>query len=76
MGLEVVYGIGALLLAAAIGYALLRKSRNPRNDQIGDAAVREQYRHPETYKAENFRAGLKPNPDGSVPRTDGEPGLR
>lgn len=34
MGLEVVYGVGALLLGVAIGYALLRNSRNPRNDRI------------------------------------------
>lgn len=70
-----VYGIGALLLAAAIGYALLGNSRNSRNDRIGDAATREQYHHPETYQPAEFRAGLKPNPDGSVPKTDG-PGLR
>jgi hypothetical protein len=76
MGLEVMYGIGALLLGAAICYALLRNSRNPRNDRIGAAAAREQYRHPDTYEPEKFRAGLKPNPDGTVPKTDGEPGLR
>lgn len=76
MGLEAFYGIGTLVLGAVIAYVLLKNSRNPRNDRIGDAATREQYRHPETYEPEKFRAGLKPNPDGTAPRTDGKEGLR
>lgn len=59
MGVELVYGLGALLLAGAIAWAMASNThRNARNQRIGAAAVREQYRHPDSYDPEKFRRGL------------------
>jgi hypothetical protein len=60
-GPEIFYGIGAVILAAVIVWAILRnRTRNHANDPITDAATREEYRHPDGYDPEKFRAGLKP----------------
>ena len=61
MGLELFYGLGAVILGLAVAWALFaNKSRSARNQRIGDAATREQYRHPESYEPEQFRRGLTP----------------
>ncbi len=61
MGMELVYGLGALLLGGAIAWAMMaNKHRSARNERIGDAATREQYRHPDDYDPEKFRRGLIP----------------
>jgi hypothetical protein len=54
MAPEILYGIGAILLAIGIIYAVMRnKGRDRRNDRITDQATREIYRQdPETYSAE------------------------
>lgn len=52
MSWELFYPIGALLVLAALVYGALQyKSRNRANDRVTEKATREQYRHPETYKA-------------------------
>ncbi|MDZ4375041.1 MAG: hypothetical protein U1C74_26975 [Phenylobacterium sp.] len=61
---EVMYGVGALLLLAAIGYGMWRsKTRNRANDPITEAATREEYDHPDTYqkKEEAFRDHTRPS---------------
>jgi hypothetical protein len=61
MGLELIFGLGALVLGLAIAMGLIaNRKRNLRNKRIGDAATKEQYRHPESYNPEQFRRGLKP----------------
>jgi len=60
MGLELFYGLGAVVLGLAVAWAVFtNKGRSPRNERIGDAATKEQYRHPESYDPEKFRHGLK-----------------
>ena len=61
MAMELVYGLGTGILALAIVWAMIRFSRRNRaNDVIGDIAAREQYRDPEGYDPDKFRAHLKP----------------
>lgn len=56
-----ILAIGAIILGLVLAWAVFRnQSRNRANDRIGDAAAREQYRHPESYDPEKFRAGLGP----------------
>jgi hypothetical protein len=63
--------IGAVVLGLVLAYASLRnRSRSRKNDQIGQAATREEYRHPESYNPQKFRDGLENNPDGSIPRKE------
>lgn len=51
MGYELLYGIGAVLLALAFVYGIWRnKTRDKRKDAITEAAVKEQYEHPERYQ--------------------------
>jgi len=51
MGYELLYGIGAALLALAIVYGIWRnKTRDKRKDAITEAATKESYRHPERYQ--------------------------
>jgi hypothetical protein len=61
MGLELIFGLGALVLGLVIAGGLLaNRKRNLRNQRIGEAAAKEQYRHPSSYNPEKFRRGLKP----------------
>jgi hypothetical protein len=65
--------VGAIILGLVLAYSMVRnRARTPHNERIAEAATREQYRHPETYDPEQFRRGLRPNADGSLP--DGAPG--
>jgi hypothetical protein len=62
MGLELVFGLGALILGVVIAGGLIaNRNRNLRNRKIGEAAAKEQYRHPSSYDPEKFRRGLKPD---------------
>jgi hypothetical protein len=48
---EVLYGLGALLLMAVLVYGIVQsKRRNRANDPITEAATREEYDHPDTYR--------------------------
>ena len=61
MAMEIVYGIGGLILGLALAWALMRnQTRNRANDRIGDTAAREQYQHPNSYNPEKYRARLGP----------------
>ncbi|WP_293677503.1 hypothetical protein [uncultured Phenylobacterium sp.] len=45
---EIVYGLGALVLAGGIVWAILRnRARNRANDPLTEAATRADYDHPE-----------------------------
>ncbi|MCA6120315.1 hypothetical protein J6500_00125 [Bradyrhizobium sp. WSM 1704] len=49
MGLEIIYGIGALVLLTALIFAVLQHYfRNRRAVQVGDEVVRERYERNET----------------------------
>ena len=51
MSLELLYGVGALALLAVIVWGYVQyKSRNRANDPITEAATREEYDHPDTYR--------------------------
>jgi hypothetical protein len=61
IGPELFFGIGAIILAAVIAWAILRnRARNRGNDRLTEAATREEYRHPGSYDPKKFRQGLKP----------------
>jgi hypothetical protein len=63
--------IGAVILGVVLTYAIFRnRNRNPRNEQIGEAAAREQYQNPNGYNPDEFKEKLVPNPDGTVPKSD------
>lgn len=49
MGLEIIYGVGALVLLTALIFAVLQHHfRNRRSIQTGDKIVRERYERNET----------------------------
>ncbi|MCC8972352.1 hypothetical protein [Bradyrhizobium brasilense] len=49
MGLEIIYGVGALVLLTALIFAVLQHHfRSRRAVQTGDAIVRERYKRNET----------------------------
>ena len=51
MGLEILYGIGTLLLLGGLVYGVYQWShRNKANEAITEAATREEYKHPERYE--------------------------
>lgn len=63
MAWELLYGLGALALLAALVWGMARyKSRNRANDAVSETATREEYDRPDRYGAEEeaFRAELKP----------------
>lgn len=60
MPLELLYGLGGLLLVAALYFGVrMNRTRNKANDKVIDAAVREQYRDPEGYDPKKFENKLK-----------------
>jgi hypothetical protein len=63
MAWEILFGVGALLLLAALVYGMIAyKTRNKANDRITEAATREEYRHPNRYAAggrESLKQQLK-----------------
>lgn len=61
MGMELFYGLGAAALGLVLAWAIFtNRGRSARNERIGDAAAKEQYRHPESYNPDKFRRGLEP----------------
>jgi hypothetical protein len=47
---EVLYGVGAVILLAALVWGWANnKNRNRANDSVTEAATRAEYDHPETY---------------------------
>jgi hypothetical protein len=62
--LELLYGLGALLLFGALIYGFTQyKRRNRANDAITEAATREEYSHPDAYdgEEEDFRQQIRPS---------------
>jgi hypothetical protein len=60
---EILYGIGALALAFALVWGLMRNARRNRsNDAVTEAATREEYDHPDRYRSEQrtFEERLQP----------------
>jgi hypothetical protein len=61
IGPEIFFGIGAVILLAVIAWGVVRnRQRNRANDPITEAATREEYRHPNSYDEEKFKAQLHP----------------
>ena len=55
-----IYGLGALILVAALYYGMrLSRGRNRANDKVTDAAVRSQYKDGDNYDPEKFKQELK-----------------
>jgi hypothetical protein len=49
--LELLYGVGALVLLIALVWGITQyKSRNKANDALTEAATRDEYDHPDTYQ--------------------------
>lgn len=62
--LELLYGVGALLLAAALVWGIVQyRTRNKANDALTEAATREEYDHPDTYEQEqdDFKKKVRPS---------------
>ena len=62
--LELLYGLGALVLLAALVWGIVQyKTRNKANDPLTEAATREEYDHPETYeqKQDEFKKQVRPS---------------
>ncbi|HEY0650153.1 hypothetical protein [Phenylobacterium sp.] len=62
--LELLYGLGALVLLAALVWGIVQyKTRNKANDPLTEAATREEYDHPETYeqKQDEFKEQVRPS---------------
>ena len=61
---EVLYGVGALILLAALVWGIIQyNTRNKANDPITEAATREEYDHPDRYaeEEEEFRDKVRPS---------------
>ena len=61
---EILYGVGALILLAALVWGVIQyKTRNKANDPITEAATREEYDHPDRYpeEEEEFREQIRPS---------------
>ena len=61
---EVLYGLGALALLAALVWGMTQyKRRNRANDPVTEAATRAEYDHPETYDREQdkFKNRVRPS---------------
>ncbi len=64
MGLELAYGLGALVLALGLAWGIFQsRSRNRANDEVTDRATREEYDHPETYdhRSEDLKREVHPS---------------
>jgi hypothetical protein len=60
---EAVYGLGALVLFGVLLWGFVQyKRRNRANDPITEAATREEYDHPDTYKEESERLNRQVRP--------------
>jgi hypothetical protein len=60
---EIMYGVGAVLLLLGLIYGTFQyKTRNRRNDRITEEAVRERYKHPETYEEKSAELKQKVEP--------------
>lgn len=62
--LELLYGLGALVLLAALVWGFTQyRTRNKANDPLTEAATREEYDHPETYEQEQdeFKKQVRPS---------------
>ena len=62
--LELLYGVGALVLLVALVWGITQyKTRNKANDALTEAATREEYDHPDRYAAEEdeFRKQIRPS---------------
>lgn len=62
--LELLYGVGALLLAAALVWGVVQyRTRNKANDPLTEAATREEYDHPDRYQDEqdDFKNQVRPS---------------
>jgi hypothetical protein len=61
---EVLYGLGALLLLAALVWGITQyRRRNRANDPVTEQATRAEYDHPDTYDREEqaFRDRVRPS---------------
>ena len=61
---ELAYGVGALVLLAAIVWGVMQNSRRNRaNDAVTEAATRESYKNPDGYQAErkDFEKQIRPS---------------
>jgi len=61
---EILWGVGAVLLFAALVYGMIQyKTRNRANDQVSDAAAKALYDDPEHYseKREALKKDVKPS---------------
>ena len=55
MGMELVFGLGAVILGGAIAWSMIRnRHRNPANDAVTEAATRAEYKRPESYDPKHF----------------------
>lgn len=64
MQLELLYGVGALLLAAALVWGIIQyRTRNKANDPLTEAATRDEYDHPDTYETDedDFKTKVRPS---------------
>jgi hypothetical protein len=58
------YGIGALLLVAALAWGVYQsRTRNRRNDRVTEQAVKAEYQNPDTYrqKSEDLKRKVEPS---------------
>ncbi|WP_296597546.1 hypothetical protein [Phenylobacterium sp.] len=61
---EILYGLGALALLAALVWGVTQyKRRNRANDPVSEAATRAEYDHPGSYQTEEqkFRDQVRPS---------------
>ena len=55
MGMERVFGLGAVILGGAIAGSMIRnRHRNLANAAVTDAATRAEYKRPESYDPKQF----------------------
>jgi hypothetical protein len=62
--LELLYGLGALLLMAVLVYGFVQyKRRNRANDPLTEVATREEYDHPDSYPEtrEQLKSRVRPS---------------
>lgn len=64
LGLELLYGLGALALLAALVWGFTQhRRRNRANDAVTEAATRDEYDYPDTYQRDEqaFRDQIRPS---------------